>query len=194
MIECDPSNLIDALLFVEKATGRTCEESLERAAKHTVIGSGSYPGAMQLTPKATTAAIDAVPDKLIRGFVIKKLKQKGRWPMASPVIAQLIAKERARRRRSVGYAAYAGWNNAAIAFGGRGIKGITEDFPRSDASGGYGEVHKSAHETLAEMTNNAPAIERIGEQALQDALDNAAKDLVDYGERKLYGVMQKVNP
>lgn len=187
----DTRRFTSALLFVEQATGRTIADSLNRAALHVIIGSGSGPGAMQLTPKATPDRIKQVSREVIRGFVIKKLKRTGRWPQANSTISGLVQKEIQRRLRACGYAAYAGYSNAAKAMGGRGVKGVTGDFARSEASHGVGR--KASKNFLEVMfTNTAPAIERIGVPALQVALDNAARDLEIYAQRKFDEIFRKL--
>lgn len=193
-LSLDTSSLESALVFVEMATGRSMAESMNRAGLHAIIGSGTGPGAMQLTPKASRSAIAAVPDKQIAGFVIKKAKRLGQWPLSSVEIARRVKKERQRRASSSGYAAYAGWNNAAKAMGGRGIrKGVTEAFARSEAARGGGSK-ASPGDLTASIRNTAPAAEKIGFAALQEGLDNAARDLIEYGTRKMQGNFNKVKP
>lgn len=138
-LRLDPTRLVNALNFVEKATGRAAMVSLNRAGKHTIIGSKGHKGAMQLTPVASKAAINQVSDKKIAGYVINKAKRTGAWPLTATQIRAAVKKERKRRRSSIGYAAYAGWSNAAKAMGGRGVKGVTKDFGRSEARRGYGK-------------------------------------------------------
>lgn len=193
-LKLDPSDLIDALNFVERVTGRDVVESLNRAGLHTIIGSRSYPGAMQLTPKASVEKINAVSDRQLAGFVIKRAKRKGKWPMTKEQVNTEVKRERKRRRSAVGYAAYAGWNNAAKGMGGKGIKrGVHAGFHRSEARFGYGTAAKVG-QLEAEIVNTAPAAERIGGEALQQGMNNAAKDLVDYGTRKLQKTFDKVKP
>lgn len=78
--------------------------------------------------------------------------------------------------------ALVGWNKAAIAFGGRGI-GKRAQRGRGYAEQGYGKPAQSG-DYVAEMVNSAPAATLIGEQALQDALDAAAADMIEYWEQK----------
>jgi len=179
----DTRRLTEALLFVEQVSGRSCADSLNRAGRHAIIGSGSGKGAMQLTPKADRTKIKGLSRKLVRGYVIKKLKQKRMWPMSSAAVSQLVEKEIKRRARGVGYTAFAGYSNAAKAFGERGLKGVNADFGKSDARYSYGK--KATRSKLrAEFTNTTPAIELIGGPALQEAIDNAALDLEIYGQKQ----------
>lgn len=193
--ELDTSNLEHALLYVERATGRAMDVSMKRAGLHTIIGSGSYPGAMQLTPKATRGDIDSVSNRQLEAFEVRKAKARGDWPISHFAIQKRAQIERQRRQRSVGYAAYAGWNNAAKAMGGKGIKpsAITDQFSKSEAAAGRGTISFGRNDILIVLTNTAPAIERIGVEALQEAIDNAAHDLTDYADRKLGKIFNEVN-
>lgn len=181
-MDIDISDFQDALTFVEKATGRPMAVSLNRAAKTVIIGGKGVKGAMQLTPKANKAAIKMVPEKEIAGFVAAKLRKAG-VKITREIMAREVEKERARRIRASGYTAYAGWSNAARAFGGRGVKGVG-DSQKKLAKHGYGHVATPAA-LVAEIANTAPAAETVGFEALQQAVNNAAADLVEYGVRKL---------
>lgn len=181
----DTRRIVEAARDIETHAGRACVESLNRAAKHIVIGSKAYPGAMQLTTKATKAAIAAVSDHDIAGSVIAKMRKKGKWPATTAEIREAVKKERKRRNSAIGYLAYAGWNNAAKDVGAAGInKGINSEFGRSQAAKGRGL--KATPVTLfASVENTAPASERIGFSALEVAVENAAKDLEDYLAKKI---------
>lgn len=189
----DTRDITDALLFVEKEVGRDCADSMNRAGLHTIIGSGSYPGAMQLTKKADKANIAQVTDNQLRKFVITKAKRKGTYfQMTNRQIQLAVNRERARRNSAVGYTAYAGWNKAAQAVGGRGAgKGINKDFERSIAAKGFGKKATKAN-IEAVIANVAPMAEVLGFDALQEGLDNAAKDLVDYAHKRMQKSLDKV--
>lgn len=184
----------EALRFVETTTGRSMADSLNRAALHVVIGSGAGPGAMQLTPKASKGAISAVTARQLAGYVITKAKQTGKWPLTREEIKERVKRERKRRQAAAGYTAFAGWNKAAQKLGGKGLRrGIQPGFARSEAARGDA-TKATAINLVAEIVNTAPMAERIGGAALQDAINNAAQDLVDYGTRKLAQNMKKVQP
>lgn len=190
-LRLDPTNLIGALMAVERVTGRLCSDSLNRAGKHIIIGSGSGPGAMQLTPKAERSKIQALSNRVLAGYVIKKLRSAGRWPAPRAELNRLIRKERSRRLSAIGYLAYVGWNNAARAFGARGVgRKIGPGFVRSEASGGYGRK-ATVNRLEAVLVNMAPAGERLGDQALQDSVDNAADDLLIYATRRLNDAIRR---
>lgn len=184
-LSVNTNDIARAAIAIEAETGRSCADSLNRAAKHIVIGSKSHPGAMQLTPKASKADISRVTDKQIAGKVVPMMRKSGRWPATTAQIARAVKRERARRNSSIKYLAFAGWNNAAKAVGGKGInKGITSAFSSSQAAKGRG-TKATVSRLFAEVINTAPASERIGFAALEAAVSNAAKDLEDYLAKKL---------
>ena len=181
----DTRRIVEVARDIVTHVGRACVESLNRAAKHIVIGSKAYPGAMQLTTKATKAAISAVTDKQIAGFVIAKMRKKGKWPAATAEIKAAVRKERKRRNSAIGYLAFAGWHNAAKDVGGKGInKGINPEFGKSQAAKGRG-LKATPSVLFASVENTAPASERVGFAALEVSVENAAKDLEDYLAKKI---------
>lgn len=188
-MQVDISSFQDALKFVEETTVRPMAVSLNRAAKTVIIGAKGVQGAMQLTQKADKAKIRQVTDREIAGSVVKKFRAKGIKFTAADV-ADGVKKERARRIRAAGYTAYAGYSNAAKAFGGTGVKGVT-DSTKKEARHGYGHL-ATPNDLVAELTNTAPAAEVIGFDALQQGVNNAAEDLVEYGINKLQEQFDKV--
>lgn len=189
-ISIDASGLLDAARFIQRNVGRPISDSLNRGALTFVIGAKGVEGAMQLTPKADKGAIRKLTDKELAPDVVAKLKKKG-GKFTRKDIAEGIKKERNRRIRAAGYTAYAGWSNAAKAFGGRGVKGVTESKKKLAR---FGSGTKADPKRLAaELVNTAPAIELIGVPAAQKALDNAAGDLMDYGHRKIQELLNQVS-
>lgn len=217
----DTTAVMDALRFVEKNTGRPISVSLNRAGKTFVIGAKGVQGAMQLTPKASKAAIAAVSKKKVGAYVAAQLRKKGQvvgrrkgdragiqrnaqghYVKGSGKIAYasgaisgsdfkaLVKKEISRRKRAAGYTAYAGWSNAAKAFGARGVKGVGGS-AKKETRHGFGKKADTKH-LIAELVNTAPAIETIGIGPAQQVLNNTAKDLMDYANRKIQEVLTKV--
>lgn len=194
-ITVDTTNLINACHYVEQTVGREMVVSLNRAGLNAIIGGKGLKGAMHLTPKAVKSKIMAVPIGVIVHAVQLRRQRKGDTAkLTKDQWKVLIDKEYRRRWRASGYTAWAGWNNAAKALGGKGIKkGVNSGFPKSEASRGYG-AHATIANLVAVIANTAPAIEKIGVPALQEALDNAAQDQIDYAQRKMAGIMKKVSP
>lgn len=178
-----------AAAFVIKATGKAEEEILNRSALHAVIGGKGVRGAMQRTPKADKAKIRALSSAELAASVARRNHGRKFGPGE---FARAIKKERARRIRSSGYTAFAGWSKAAQAFGGKGVRGVQSGFGQSKASRGFGSRAKS-NDLVAEIANTAPAAEKIGFAPLQYALNDVARDLVEYGTRKIQQTFDKVN-
>lgn len=190
-MQIDIRDLQEALRFCEEATGRPMAVSLNRAGRTVVIGAKGVKGAMQLTPKADKAKIQNLSDRILGGYVAKKLRAAG-VKITAALMAEGVRKERARRLSAVGYTAFAGWSNAAKAFGGTGVRGVTGS-QKKLARFGYGSK-ATPQDLVAELVNTAPAAEEIGFDALQEAVGNAADDLVTYGVNKLQKeVFDRVN-
>ncbi len=162
---------------------------LNKKALSVMIGSKGHPGAVKLTPEASKEKIDAVPRKLIAGFVIKRAKKAGNWPLSGPEIDALIDKERKRRKSAIAYTRGAGWLKAAQALGGRGVSGagkIHPEFSKSKAAKGY--ARRASESTLeVVIANAAPAAEKIGGPALQEAVDEQAADMRAYAAQEHFG-------
>lgn len=188
----DTRDFAKALRFVEQATGKDGTVLLNRAALHAVIGGKGVKGAMQRTPKASKSKIQAVDPQALAASVAVRNSRKG-IKMTSEQFSEAVKKERSRRKRASGYTAYPGWSKAARAFGGTGVRGVQGGFNKSKAAKGYGKKGKGFNPT-AEIANIAPAIEAIGKPALQAALNDVARDLVEYGTRKMQQTFNKVNP
>ncbi len=184
--------------FVLTNTKKTLPDVLNRAALYTIIGGKGVKGAMQRTPKASRQAILDVPRNIIAGVVMKKISQgqmylplgRGAKRHRRVEFNRLIRLEYARRVASIGYTANVGWNNAAIAFGGRGIgsraKGI------GLASEGYGSPATIGN-LVARFGNAAPAATVIGKQALQDALDDVSRDMIEHTKQRLQEIFDKAH-
>lgn len=186
----DDKEFAKAVEFVEKATGRTARETINRAGLHVIIGGKGFQGAMQLTPKASKSAIRAIDKEAVRGYLAKKLG--GFKGMTKGQIAALVVQEIKRRVRAIGYTAFVGWSNAAKAFGGRGLKGVTGSAKKL-ARFGLGRKATSTTNPEAVLVNTAPMAEKIGLTPLQKAITNVARDLVEYGTRRLAKTFKAVS-
>src|SRR5580704_15411969 len=114
----DTSEFERAVRFAFEESQKSIPEIINRGALVAIIGGKGVQGAMKRTPKASKAAILAVDVKKIARHVM--FTHKGQ-KLTRAQIQQLIAKEYHRRVAAIGYTAHVGWNNAAIAFGGKGI-------------------------------------------------------------------------
>lgn len=192
-LDLDISSFERAAKFVVENTPRDGATTLNKAGLQTITGSKGYPGAIQLTPKADPVAIKAKltgSDAMALRIVYTRAKRAGKVLTREEAIKAAKALVRARQRASA-YTRGPGWNNAAQALGGRGVR-VNERFPKSEARHGRGS-RANPRVLIAEIINTAPAGAKIGLKPLQKALDNQAKDMMDYGHRQLQKTLDKVN-
>lgn len=199
MISLNDSDFADALRFVADATGKEIVALANKYALQTIIGSKGIEGAMQRTPKADRAKIQSLDDKVISGYIARKLRRAGKLKTTTTAQFKAFVRfERQRRARAAGYTAFIGWTPAAKQFGGTGARGkgktqIDEkQFSRSEAKHGGGSKATLGHAT-AEFWNTAPEAEEIGTDALQAALDAQTADMLEYGTRKLQEMFDEVS-
>ncbi len=181
----DTSKFAAAARYVFENTRKSMPDIINRAALTTIIGGRGVKGAMQRTMQAARSEILSVPVHLVAGRVMNKHKGE---KLSREQIKKLVRKEYARRLAAIGYTAHVGWNNAAIAFGGRGIGKRSSG--RGKASQGRGIKATPGH-YVAEMVNSAPAASLIGERPLQQALDDVARDMVEHVGGKLEEIMKR---
>ena len=187
--QLDTSEFSKAMQFVVEVTKKDSAEVLNRAALHAVIGGKGVRGAMQRTPVADKAKIRSLTPSELSASVARRNQGK---KLAPGEFALLVKRERARRVRASGYTAFAGWSKAAQAFGGRGVKGVQSGFNKSKARFGYGSKAVPS-DLVAEIANTAPAAEKIGLTPLQSAINEVARDMVEYATRKMQQSFNKVN-
>lgn len=199
--ELDTSSFKESIRFVLDNTHKKLPDVINRAALATIIGGKGVQGAMQRTPKAAREKILAVPREVIARVVMAKVNQgqfylplrgfrgAGAGPGGSGArraeINRLIRKEYSKRLAAIGYTANVGWNNAAKAFGGRGIGGRATGL--GEAALGEGRPATPGN-LVAQFSNAAPAAYLIGQQALQDALDQVSDDMIAHTKE----ILQKI--
>lgn len=158
---------------------------------HVIIGGKGQPGAMQLTKRADKGNITSSL-KEEAAAVAKRLRNTGKLKSVSgKQFRAYVRYELQRRIKSIGYTAGPGWHNAAKAFGGKGVR-VQKGFPKSKASKGKGRKATAAS-LVAELENTAPAAMAMGYEALQQAITNTAKDMIEYWTRKAQANFDKVN-
>lgn len=184
----DISQWTRSVEFVVQNTRKELPDVITRSGLVTLIGGRGVKGAMQRTPRASSAAILSVPIKAVASFVAKRLKEKG-ITVKRHAFALLVRKEYRRRLAASGYTAYVGWNKAAIALGGTGLHSRAAS-QVGFANRGYGKK-ATANDLRAVMVNTAPAADKIGRQALQDALNDAARDMYEHTAAKLESIFAK---
>lgn len=175
----------EAARFVIRVTGKDEIEVLNRGALHAVIGGKGVRGAIQRTPKAGVSQIKSEATKIICIRIIERSLKKQGIIKTRDEINALAVKMVQARLKAIAYTKGPGWNNAAVKFGGRGVKGMDpERFGHSEARHGGGKK-ASGFSLQAVIENTAPAIEDIGLQPLEDALGDVARDMVGYATKKL---------
>lgn len=176
----DATKFTQAVKFVFANSAKSLPDIVNRGALVAIIGGRGVQGAMQRTMKASAARIREVDIGIISAYVRKKHKgekhTKSEWN-------KLVRREYARRIGAIGYTANVGWNNAAIAFGGKGI-GSKRAGGRGLASSGYGKPAVGTTNIVAEFANTAPAAVLIGQEALQLALNDTARDMIEHAQNK----------
>jgi len=199
--ELDTNSFKESIRFVLDNTHKKLPDVINRAALATIIGGKGVQGAMQRTPKAAREKILAVPREVIARVVMARVNQgqfylplrgfrgAGTGPGGSGArraeINRLIRKEYAKRIAAIGYTANVGWNNAAKAFGGRGIGSRAAGL--GEAALGEGRPATPGN-LVAQFSNAAPAAYLIGQQALQDALDQVSEDMIAHTKE----ILQKI--
>lgn len=180
--ELDLSQVNEAIRRYYNESSKTLPEIVNRAALVAIIGGRGVSGCMQRTRKAERSAILAVNVKKVARYVMSRHKGE---KLTRKQMHQLIKREYRRRLSAIGYTAYLGWNKAAIAFGGRGLRKGATGHGRFQFGSGTPADSGQWPEFKAEMVNAAPAAAIIGEQPLQDALNDAARDMIEYTENRM---------
>lgn len=180
-VSIDTREFERAVKFVFQNTAKALPEIVNRGALVAIIGGRGVQGAMQRTRKASASAIRAVDAGIIAAQVHKKFKGQ---KFTKAEMKRYIRREYARRIAAIGYTANVGWDNAAKAFGGRGI-GSKRSTGKGYASQGYGRPASGTTNVVAEFVNTTPAAVLIGAEALQAALNETARDLIQHAEEKM---------
>lgn len=186
-----------AMQRTPKADPKKIQSTLERnvGGKGASEGVKIYKNQYGTFSRRTSRSKGAAGNSMLKYIALKRLQKAG---TAKPNEGQIQAVMDAIMRQRVsaaGYTAYAGWNNAAKAFGGTGLKGKKapqKGFRSSKAAHGYGSK-ASARALEAVLANTAPMAGKIGAAALQAAVNDVARDLVEYGTRKIQQTMNKAS-
>jgi hypothetical protein len=186
----DLSDFRGAVDLVVKQTGKDQAVVVNRAALHTIIGGKGVKGAIQRTPKASKADINKAAAIVLR--IAIKRNSVEHLGLDKDGVGELAKQILKRRLAAMGYTAGPGWTLAARAFGGRGVK-TSERFEESEVKHGGG-VKAHGVTAVAEFFNTAPAAEKIGQKALQDALDAVVEDMLEHQRQKLQAAFDKVKP
>lgn len=179
MISLDLKEFQSACDFVLKHSRKTEAEVLNRGALVALIGGKGVQGAVKLTPKADLGKITRAKPAIIAHY------------MGMGLTRQEAQARYQARRRAKGYTAGPGWDVTIRKLGGRGVK-KQSGFPRSNAAKARA-TRASAVRLVANLENSAPAAFKIGQQALQQGFDGAARDMRAYWTRRIQKTFNRVN-
>lgn len=164
-----------ALREYGRATNKDAADILNRAGRNVALR------AVQLTPKATAAKIRAELAANNRAIyaTIRRLKRAGvpQRGMSRTRFAEEINKTIAARRRSAAFVS-SGWFPALADLGGRSRAAT------GSAAKGSGKRATERH-LLAVLINAATGANKVGREALQQAVDFVARDMLAYAQKKL---------
>jgi hypothetical protein len=123
------------------------------------------------------------PAELVYMILQARQRKAGKPGLNNADMSREAQKLIKRRKSAVGYTAYAGWQKALLAVGGRGF-GRAPKFDNSSASKGYG-IKATPDKLIAKMVNTASAIELYGAGPLQEAIDLKTAKMIARVEQKL---------
>jgi hypothetical protein len=126
------------------------------------------------------------PSRLIYNIVNARLAKKGGAGLAGQEMKVAASKIIKARLASIGYVAYAGFQNANLAFGGKGFGNKQKKAmnPSSQAAKGYG-TPANRRSLWAEFTNTAKMAYEIGGGIVQMIVDFKTIDMEEHLEAKL---------
>jgi hypothetical protein len=185
----DMREFAEAVKEVLIATPQTEAKILNRQALNIIKGGKGVRGVIARMPRADLGKINALTPAQLAGAVKRR---NGNRKMTREEWKQAIRDERNRRKKARGYTAGPGWHKAAVALGGKGVKGILPEFPQSKAADGTA-IKATPESLMALIENTAPAAALIGKQALQEAINDVARDMKQYAKRELQKTFNRFN-
>lgn len=133
------------------------------------------------------------PSRLVYNIINARLAKKGSVGLSGQKMAAAAKKLISARVSSIGYIAYAGFQKANLAFGGRGFgrnqnKQLNE---KSKAARGYG-IAAEPRALYAQFVNAATAAFEVGGAAVQAIVDWKAQDIKRHLEEKFKKEFSKI--
>lgn len=129
--------------------------------------------------------------ELVYRLVNAKRKTKGQRSIAGQEMSQAAQTFIKRRMAASGYIAYAGWNKALIAFGGRGFGSKMKIQGNSLAARGYGRP-AWPQALLAEFANRAQNAFEVGGAVTQTVVTEKEADIYRHLDSKLTDEYRKL--
>lgn len=198
-VDIDTRQFEAAILECIEHTSRTIPDVINKACVDIIINAANE------TPKASKKAIvsDLIkeyPSTYIKGsvavtrpaqliyLIINAARRKaGQKALSNSEMSAATDKFIKRRIQSIGYIAYAGWNPANKALGGKGFgrrSSKPEGITSSNADSGFG-IQATVSLAFATMVNCATGAAKVGAEAFQRVMDSKALDMVNRLTEKL---------
>jgi hypothetical protein len=171
--------IIKAAADTHKADPSKIERQLTTGV---IIRTHSKKGRLLKNPKTVAYK----PAKLVYLIIAAKRTAQGKPGLSQGEMSREAQKFIKRRKSGVGFTAFAGWQKALMAVGGRGFgsKAMQSGFEQSSAREGYGEKATPEH-MIAKIVNTASAIEIYGAIPLQTAINNKTQSMLKHLDEKL---------
>jgi hypothetical protein len=203
--EIDVSGLVKALGLAAAHSSRTTVEVINGACRDIIFKSAAQTKkadkgqiereltrAVYTVTKSATGRLLKKPKRayqaaeLVYKLVNQKRAKDGQRGIAGKEMGQEAQKFIKKRMNASGYIAYAGWNKALIAFGGRGFgTGKTGKIQEnSKAARGFGRPARVEY-MIAEFVNRATKAFEIGGAVTQRIVYEKQADIVRHVEQKL---------
>jgi hypothetical protein len=123
------------------------------------------------------------PAELVYMILNSRQRKAGKPGLNNAEMSREAQKLIKRRKAAIGYTAYAGWQKALLAVGGRGF-GRAPKFDGSSAALGYG-IKATPEKLFAKLVNTASAIELYGAGPLQQAIDTKTEKMIARVQQKM---------
>jgi hypothetical protein len=174
------STAIEVITTAAELTKKADPEAIEKKlTTGTVSRTTTKTGRLLKKPKVLAYK----PAELVYKILNARATREGKPGLNNADMSRESQKLIKRRRAASGYTAYAGWQKALQAVGGRGF-GRTPKFEGSSAAQGYG-IKATPEKLVARLVNTASAIELYGAAPLQEAIDRKTATMIARVEAKL---------
>lgn len=203
--EIDVSGLVKALEFATQYSSRTTVEVINGACRDIIIRSAQETkkadkGKIQreltrqvyTVTKSTTGRLLKKPKtayqaaELVYKLVNQKRAKEGLRGIAGQQMGREAEKFIKKRMNASGYIAYAGWNKALIAFGGRGFGTSKTGKIQTNSFAAHGFGRPARIENMvAEFINRATKAFEIGGAVTQRIVYEKQADIVRHVDQKL---------
>lgn len=181
---------IEIITTAAKLTKKADKEAIDKklTTGTVTISSKSIAGSILSATKALKKPKTfAKPAPMVYKIINARLSAKGKPGLNNADMSKAAQSLIRRRKAAVGFVAFAGWQKALLAFGGRGFgsKGQQAGFDKSTASRGYGIKAREGARMVAKFVNTAAACERYGAGPLQQAVNSKTRAFIERLEQKL---------